>query len=303
MPEHLDAVAGLLAALCWAIGGLAFSRIPAGVGAINFGKNLIGSGLLAAVLLASPRGFAGIAGAGAEPLLWLAASAVIGILIGDSSSLRAMQTIGVRRAMVLSTLSPVFAAAAGWFLLAELLGAGELLGIALTLLGVTAVIRERGGEGAPAGAPAPAASRPLSGVLHGVNGALCQAVGAALTKMGMAGGLPPLEASLIRLAIAAAAGVAFALVAKRARRWLSELTAPGIPARMVLASAIGTFLGIWLSLIALDALPVAIASTQTSTTPIFGTILVALLLGEKVSARAWIGTVIAVAGVAALFLA
>jgi drug/metabolite transporter (DMT)-like permease len=107
----------------------------------------------------------------------------------------------------------------------------------------------------------------------------------------------------VRLPIAAAAGVLFALLAGRARRWLRELSAPGIPARMVFASAIGTCLGIWFSLIAIGALPVAIASTQTSTTPIFGTVLVALLLGERVSARAWLWTVVAVAGVAVLFLA
>lgn len=303
MPANFEAIAGLLAALCWSIGGLAFSRIPAGAGAINFGKNLIGSALLAAALLALPGERGGIAAVGGEPLLWLAASAVIGILIGDASSFRAMQIIGVRRAMVLATLSPVFAAAAGWFLLAEALGAGELLGMALTLLGVAAVIRERSEGGATPGPAVPRGKRSISGVLHGANGALCQAVGAALTKKGMAGGVAPLEASLVRLAIAAIAGVIFALLAGRARRWLRELTASGIPARMVLASAIGTFLGIWLSLIAIEALPVAIASTQTSTTPIFGTILVALLLGERVSARAWLWTVVAVAGVAVLFLA
>jgi len=295
--ERLDSVAGILAALCWAIGGIAFSRIPAGASAINFGKNLLGAVLIGAVLLASDGGGSGLARVGAPPLLWLAASAVVGILIGDASTLRAMQLIGVRRAMVLSTLSPIFAAATGWFLLAEVLRASELLGIALTLVGVTVVIRER-----DTGAP-DAVRRPLAGVLHGVNGALCQAIGAALTKKGMATGISPLEASLVRLAIAAAAGMTVALLAGRARRWLRELAAPGIPARMLLASAIGTFLGIWLSLIAIEALPVAIASTQTSLSPIFGTILVALLLGERVSARAWSGTVIAVAGVAALFLA
>ncbi len=293
-------IAGLLAALCWAVAGLVFSRIPASAGALNLGKNICGTAILLAVIFTRPGGGSALADLGIEPLLWLTASAIVGLVIGDRSYFRSLQILGPRRAMILSTLTPVFAAAVGWFLLAEVLDGVELLAIGVTLAGVMVVIRER--SPAPKVLAGEGESRPIEGLLHGVNGALCQAVGTALAKLGMEG-VTPLEASLVRLSIAAVIGLGIAFLIGRARPWARQLTAPGIPARILFASSIGTFLGIWMSLIAIGALPVAIANTQTATTPIFITVLVALLLRERVSPRAWIGTAVAMGGVALLLLA
>ncbi|MGA1780286.1 MAG: EamA family transporter, partial [Planctomycetota bacterium] len=79
-----------------------------------------------------------------------------------------------------------------------------------------------------------------------------------------------------------------------------EPRAPGVRGRIFIASSIGTFLGIWLSLIAIGVLELATASTQTSTAPIFMTILVAVVWREQVTRRAWIATAIAVLGVVLL---
>jgi drug/metabolite transporter (DMT)-like permease len=295
--ERWTEVSGLLAAICWSIGGVAFSRIPASADALNLGKNICGASLLACALLLG-AGAGGILALDGYAFLWLSASGVVGILLGDRSYLRALQLLGARRALLFNTLVPIFAAALGWCFLAEALAAGQLAAIAVTIVGVAIVIRERS-PGPRMGSPA----RPgLAGILHGANGALCQAVGAALTKKGMAGALGALEASAVRLAVAAAAGVAVAIVTRRARRWTAELAAPGVPARLIFASSIGTFLGIWLSVIAIESLSLAIASTQTAMTPIFGTILVAAVLGERVSVRACLGTAVAFGGVLVLIL-
>ena len=95
----------------------------------------------------------------------------------------------------------------------------------------------------------------------------------------------------------------WAIASGRLRRWARQLRTPGVPTRILMGSFTGTFLGIWLSLVAIDALPIAVANTQVSLTPIFITILVAVLWRERVSARAWLGTLVATAGAVALILA
>ena len=261
MFEGWTQIAGLLAAFCWAIGGMIYSRLPASAGALNLGKNLLGSILLGLVIVAFAKERAALVGLSAAAVFWLGASGVVGLLIGDASFLRSLQLLGPRRALILSTLVPIFSAILGWTLLAEVLSREKLLGIAVTMIGVAIVIRERAGPatGAPGGSS-------LAGILHGVNASLCQAVGIALARHGM----EELEAvspvaSFVRLAIATVLGAALALASGRLTRWARALSAPGVRGRLVVASFVGTFLGIWLSLIAVGVLPLAEAGTQTST--------------------------------------
>ena len=68
------------------------------------------------------------------------------------------------------------------------------------------------------------------------------------------------------------------------------------------ASVLGPVLGVWLSLIALRLTKTGIAATLMATTPILVLPLVVLLRGERVSPRATIGALVAVAGVALIFL-
>jgi len=294
--EHWTEIAGLLAALCWAIGGMIFSRLPLGVGAMNAGKNTVGTVLLLVFIALSSRGFETLGAIGGDALLLLAISGFVGITIGDASYLRSIQLLGPRRALVVSTLGPPISGVLGWIFFAEFLSLEQLLGMAATLIGVSLVVWERSG---PLRVVEPAALRP--GLIHGLIAALCQAVGAALARMGMAG-LDPVDptAAFVRIAVATAIGWGLALLTQRGGRWARELLAPGVRGRIFIASSIGTFLGIWLSLIAIGVLELATASTQTSTAPIFMTILVAVVWREQVTRRAWIATAIAVLGVVLL---
>ena len=297
MLENWTEIAGLLAALCWAIGGMIYSRLPASAGALNLGKNLLGSIFLGLVIVAFAKERTALLGLSTAAILWLGASGVVGLLIGDASFLRSLQLLGPRRALILSTLVPVFSAILGWTLLAEVLSQEKLIAIAVTMIGVAVVIRERAGT---ADSSSPGGS-PLAGILHGVNASLCQAVGIALARYGM----EELEAvspvaSFVRLAIATVLGAGLALFAGKLGPWTRTLTAPGVRWKLVVASLIGTFLGIWLSLIAVGVLPLAVAGTQTSTTPIFMTILVVVIWRERISLFAWLGTLVAFVGVVML---
>ena len=64
----------------------------------------------------------------------------------------------------------------------------------------------------------------------------------------------------------------------------------------------GPFLGVWLSQVAIKYTATGIASTILSTTPIFLIPVAAVVERERTTPRAVIGAVVAVAGVALLFL-
>ena len=65
----------------------------------------------------------------------------------------------------------------------------------------------------------------------------------------------------------------------------------------------GPFLGVWLSQVAIKHSPTGIAATILSTTPIFLIPVSAWVEGERPTVKAVTGAMVAVAGVALLFLA
>ena len=156
-------------------------------------------------------------------------------------------------------------------------------------------------------APAPAPGGAVPGRLlargagSGVLAAFCQAAGAVLSKEGMLE-VDPLEASAIRLIVAALACVLITLLSGKIRGYARTLLAPGVPGKLALASASGTFLGIWMSLVAQKYTPVAVATTLTSMSPVFVLPLAFIFLGQRVALRAVLGAAVAVAvgGVALL---
>ena len=68
--------------------------------------------------------------------------------------------------------------------------------------------------------------------------------------------------------------------------------------KILLASAMGTWLGIWLSQVAFKESPVGIAQTLLSTSPLFAIPLVRIIEGHKASGLAIAGTMVAIVGIA-----
>ncbi|MEM7262445.1 MAG: DMT family transporter [Planctomycetota bacterium] len=294
---------GLGAALCWAAGSLLFSRIRVPAAGLNLFKNGFGSLLLIACLVAvalyrggpvlqyEPSGWA-----------WLAASSVTGLLIGDTLYFRSIQILGPRRGLVLALSVPPMAALLSWMLLGESPG-GTWVGMGVTLLGVGWVIVQRGrADEEPGLYPGTA----WVGVMCGLGAAACQAIGSVWSKQGLrgdafpglapSGALPELDASLIRLFVAFAIGIVF--YARSLRVWWPSIR-ESLPV-LGIASFLGTFLGIWLSLIAYGNAPLSVATTLTSLTPVFVIPMVRIFLGTRVSWGAVLGVVIAVLGVVLL---
>ncbi|MBN1286677.1 MAG: DMT family transporter [Anaerolineae bacterium] len=304
--DYVGHLAALSTSLAWTFTSVFFTLAGREVGSpvVNRTRLLLALGLVALthwVTMGAPFP------AGAEPSRfgWLGLSGVVGFVIGDACLLQAFVMIGPRLAMLLLSLNPVFGTVIAWAWLGETLEAPALAGIALAVGGVALVVS------APAEEPdnpdrleaRTDLRRLAAGVLLGLGGALCQATGLVLSKQGLAGGFPALSGNLIRLVAATLAIWALAALQGQVRAGFDRLRAhPRAWRAIVGGSVAGPFLGVWLSLIAVQNAPVGVASTLMGLAPIILIPVGRVRFGERITPRAVVGTVIAFAGTALLFL-
>lgn len=294
--------AALAAALCWAVGSHLFGRIGKGgevpAGALNLGKCATALAMFTATgLVTSGQAVPAVP---SRALPWLVASGVTGLALGDSAYFGAMATIGVRRALLLLSTAPVFAAIGGAIFLGESLRARDLGAIAAVMIGVAVVVNEQGTRSSGL-AVAPRVT--AVGVLYGLGAGLGQAAGSLMTRFAMAGGTSALDAAIIRLLAGVVAMLALAAAAGALVPWTRTLARPRLLAAVGGSAFVGTYVGMWLSQVAIGrASSTAVAATLLATSPIFALPIGRWLEAERITARALGGTVLAVAGLAALTL-
>jgi drug/metabolite transporter (DMT)-like permease len=286
-------LAALGTAVCWSFTGLFFAEAARRIGAlrVNLLRLPLALVMLSLALTATGTTFAAI---DLTHACWLATSGVVGLVIGDLALFEAMRRIGPRLAFLIMSLAPIAASVAGLLLLAERPGRLGVLGIAVTLGGVIWVVGEpHAGE--------PHGSHETIGVVLAVVGAVCQGVGLVLAKLGMAGGVPPLAATWVRMGTAT--GVIWVLTALAGRT--RGLGVPDAARRAWLpvlgGAAFGPFIGVWLSLVAAHLTDVGVAATIMATTPVLVIPSLMVLERYRPTARALVGTAVTVAGVALLF--
>src|SRR5439155_12151646 len=136
--------------------------------------------------------------ASASAVGMLAASGLIGFVLGDSFGFKALVILGAGRGALLASTAPIFTALIAWPLLGERPGPLALLGMALTVSGIFVVLveRERRTHESVHGTLA-------AGVLFGLLGALGQAGGYVISKQALRSGLDPLSATVVLIAAAA----------------------------------------------------------------------------------------------------
>ena len=289
----LGEVAGISAAAMWAGSSLMYSRARVDAWNLNMLKNLVASCALGIQLAILVAWFEFKWSTDFMAYIWLAASAVIGILIGDTFYFRSLQILGARLALILTTIAPIFGALLGWAILGEKtswLGYG---GILLTIAAIAWVISERGAE----------QERPqiypgefVPGLVCGIIAALCQAIGMVASKAGLEN-CEPLQGSFIRILAALLCSITLSILVGKARQAVSSLADFNNVRLIVPAGLMGAWLGIWFSLIAAKYTNVAVSTTLLSTSPIFSLPLAAIFSGQRFSWRAIVGTLLTVAGV------
>ena len=141
------------------------------------------------------------------------------------------------------------------------------------------------------------------GILFGVLAAIGQATGLVLSKQGMAGDFSPIRANVIRMLAAVIALLVLMLLQRETARTVQSLRAnPRAIPLLAVAALIGPVIGVSLSLLAVQNTAVGIASVLTSLAPIFMLPIAHFLFKEHLGWQAVAGTLLAMAGVAILFL-
>jgi drug/metabolite transporter (DMT)-like permease len=224
---------------------------------------------------------------------------VIGFFIGDIFLFKALVELGPRVTMLIQSLAAPTAALFGWTFLHESYSPHQWLGMFITLAGVGAVVLERSKEFSPA-RKLKVTRVSYRGVVFGLLAMLGQAGGLLLSKTGMqtdAGYLDAFSATQIRALAAFCCFVTFFTVTGKWRDVKLALTNKQAMAFTAIGAAIGPFLGVSLSLMALHYLATGVASTFFSLIPICIIPFSIYLHKEHVSLRAVGGAVVAVFGV------
>ncbi len=302
MQDFTGELAALGTSMCFAFGSTLFTLAGRELGAQRVNRVRL---LLAAILIALIHwlllGQLFPSGVPADTVGWLIISGVVGLVLGDVFLLQAFVLIGPRLSMLMMALAPMFSTVIAWAFLHETLGGQQLVGIALVIGGVVAVVAER--QLVPSSSVAATGRAYRIGLLCALGGSLGQAGGTVLSKLGLAGGIEPLSASLIRLTAAAVVIWVLALLQGQAVATVRAIRSkPDAAFKLTGATLVGPVVGVWLSLVAVQRTTVGVASTLTSLTPIFLIPISLVVFKERPTRQTVIGTLVAVAGTVLLFL-
>jgi drug/metabolite transporter (DMT)-like permease len=228
--------------------------------------------------------------------IWLSVSGLIGFVIGDFFLFKSYTIIGSWFAMLIMTLAPPMAAIFGWILLDEKLSLLSVAGIVITMGGIVIAMFRR-----DSGNRKVTISKPIAGILYAFGGAAGQALGIVFSKYGMRE-YNPFAATQIRI-ITGIAG--FVIMVTALRKWNTVRDAVISTKAMIpitIGSFFGPFLGVSLSLLAVQHTSTGIASTIMAMVPIFIIPPSILLFKHKITTREIIGTAVSLVGVTLFFL-
>lgn len=237
--------------------------------------------------------------------LWLSVSGLIGFVIGDLFLFQSYVVVGARISMLIMALAPPIAAFTGWLLMDEKMSARSLVGMALTLLGISMAIlaRKENADGLKSSYRKMKFrfKYPIKGLLMAFGGAAGQGVGLVLSKYGMED-YDVFAATQIRVITGV---IGFVVIITIYGTWHRVRSAfSNLPAMksLSLGAFFGPFLGVSFSLFAVKYTSSGIASTIMAIVPVLIIVPLVVLYHEKVTKREILGAVIAVIGVSLFFI-
>ena len=271
-----------------------------GASVLFFGGGVMASGASA------PVGADGAGGQGPSllALAALALSGVFGVALCDLLFYSGVVLVGARVALLVQSLSTVITAVLGYLFLGETIGPMGMAGILIATAGVAWVVGD--GGTVPQGAVPPSRAVRMRGVGLALASALALSSGMVLSKQGLAEGVDPLFAALLRMVVAMGVFWPTAMLTGRLRPALSVVRGDEQDRRnfrlLLAASLIGPVVGVWLSLVAIGATKTGIAATLIGLEPIFIIPVAAMVERRWPTPRAIAGAGIAFVGTALLCL-
>lgn len=290
--SHIGEIASLLTAVCWMLSAIFFEKAGRRTGSLSVNIIRIFLGILfLGITTLFTRGMFFPMDATAYNWLWLGLSGIVGFFLGDLFLFKSYILIGSRTSQLVMSLAPMITAVIGWFFLQEILSLKSIAGIVVSVTGIMIAVAGKNLK----------LNIPLRGFLYALGGALGQAVGLILSKKGM-GDYDPIAATQIR---AIFGFVAFALLVTFVGRWrrvfMTLRDKTGMKA-ITIGTVFGPFIGVSLSLYAVQHTETGIASALMALTPIFIIIPTAIMFKEKITARQVIGAIISIGGATIFFL-
>jgi drug/metabolite transporter (DMT)-like permease len=230
--------------------------------------------------------------------IWLGLSGIIGLSLGDAFLFQALVSLGVRLGTLLLSLAPIFGSIIAWIFFDEVLSALQITGIVLALTGIAWVVLS---HKEPPNTPHGYTRR---GVIFGVLAGLGQAVGLVLSKQGMSGEFSPFQANAIRMLAAVIFTWAWTVFDRQVNATFMALQEkPRALGWLALGAFVGPVLGVSASLLAVQHAEIGVASTLMALPPVIVLPISYFVFKEKVGWQAIAGTILAILGVAVLFLA
>ncbi|HAA03236.1 MAG TPA: EamA family transporter [Syntrophobacteraceae bacterium] len=287
-PRILGITAALASSASWALGSILFKKLGESLSPLAM---TLAKGMVSIVLLGVVLCFTGVADVTLEPLLLLAASGILGIAVADSLFFEALQDLGPHALAVLMMLGMVVTPILAVLFLGESPTPLAWAGIVLVVAGIGVVLYAKltGDEERSS----------LRGTILGTLSVICMAVSMIIAKKGLAS-ISAMQATFIRMVAGTAGMLLCGIVTGRLGKWMLPFREPRLLSLFVFSVCVVTFGGFWLSLVAIKYVDVSIAYTLNSTEPLFILPLAVLILKEKVTSRAVLGTVVALSGIACL---
>lgn len=294
--SHIGEITALLTVFCWAIATTFFELGGKKVGSlpVNLIRLIIAFFLLGLYTFIT-RGMFLPVDASYKTWIWLSISGLVGFVFGDLFLFQAFVEIGARLSMLIMAFSPPLTAILGYILMGEIISLKGILGMCVTICGISMVILIRDNNENKI-----TFSYSIKGIGFAFLGSVGQSLGLTLSKFGM-GNYNAFSATQIRV-ISGAIGISiFITYVKKwgdVKKAFNDIDALK---KISVGATFGPFIGVSLSLLAIQYAPTGVVMSITSIVPVAIIPFSVIFLKEKITLRELTGAIIAVIGVILLF--
>ncbi|MDP2702615.1 MAG: DMT family transporter [Candidatus Rokubacteria bacterium] len=289
-PQAVGALCALGSAITWAVISLLVRTVspPLGSVAVSILRSLIGGSLLLVWVL-TVGGLATLVAVPPGTLALLAVSVVIAIGVGDVAFFESARHLGLAPAMTVTMTYPLIGAILAAVFLHEPITLAIAAGSLVTLSGLALIVFRRPSD-------RPREGRTGLGLAAATTASVAWAVSLLLLKPAM-GSLDAVTAQAVRLPLAGLVLLAtpwgWGAVTQMGRASRGVFLRVAFLGAVTAGSSVLFVTGVKLA-------DVAVAAVLSSTSPLFAIPLGLVFLGERLTARAVLGTLVTVAGLALL---
>lgn len=281
--ELLGIIAALASAASWAFATVVFDRLGKVIpyAGITFLK-----GVLSIVLMLSLVIVVGdFKTVSVNDAIILVISGIIGIAVGDTLFFKSLQDLGAKMQVLYFMLGQVVTMLMSFLLLGDVLSVEEYVGAVILLCGIVVVTWGRQ-ENHP---------NKMRGIIGGFLSILCFSVSTIMIKY-TEENIDVISATFYRMLAGTLIMTLFGLTTHKMKSWLLPLKHYKTLGLFLVNVVVLTIGGFILSMYAIKAISVSLASVLSTTEPIFVLLLAYLINHEKITKQELVGAIISISG-------